>query len=236
MPARPTEPTAPTRPAPALTLRGRVTLALAVSALVALAALSAWHGGRAAVADARSLSARALVTAWREGGGPAYSPALWAQTRDQLQAALRIAPDNAQLHDDMGFLYAARAQGLGQLAPDSAQLPLQHSLLQQASASYRAATALRPTFPYSWAYLALAKHLRAEHDAEFWLAFDKALQYGRNEAGVQPALAQMAFALWPALHSARQARVIAMVGAAAAAPQAKLRAMAAQSGVSLPAR
>ena len=34
---------------------------------------------------------------------------------------------------------------------------------------------MRPVFPYSWTYLALAKHYRGQHDAEFWQAYDPTL-------------------------------------------------------------
>lgn len=212
----------------------RTGVALASAAVAAFAALSLWYAGSAAWSDASALQARWLVNAWRDGSGPVFSPTLWREARDDLQAALQTAPGNAQLFDDLGFLYAARAQGLGSPAAGSAELVLQQSLLADAIASYRAAASLRPTFPYSWAYLALAKQLRGERDAEFWLAFDKALHYGHAEAGVQPALAQVAFADWPALGAERQSRITRMVATAPEAPRKRLLALAAQSGVTLP--
>jgi tetratricopeptide (TPR) repeat protein len=189
--------------------------AVLVIFVAVFAALSLWHGTQAARSDASALHARWVVNEWRDGKGPTYTPQLWQETLADLQAALQTAPGNAQLFDDIGFLYAARQQ------------------YPEAIANYRAATTLRPTFPYSWAYLALAKHLQGQQDAEFWRAFDKALQYGTNEAGVQPTLGQIAFAQWPALGADRQRHITQMVTTAQAASKTRLLAMAAQNGITL---
>lgn len=215
------------------TTRRRAGITVVALVFLLFAALSIWYGARAAWSDAGALSARWLVNQWRDGRGPAFAPKLWQQTRDDLQAALQIAPGNAQLLDDLGFLYAARAQGLGRPDPDSEQLALQRALLADAAASYRAAAALRPTFPYTWVYLALAKHLLGEHDAEFWHAFDKGLQYGHSEAAVQPALGQIAFAQWSALGVNRQRLIAAMVATAQETPRKQLLEIAADNGVAL---
>ena len=95
---------------PVVTLLGRASKALAAVILLGFAALSLWHGGRIAWSDADTLPARWTVAEWRNGRGPASTPALWSQTRDELRDALQITPDNAQLHDDLGYLYASRAQ------------------------------------------------------------------------------------------------------------------------------
>lgn len=202
---------APVSTARSIASQQGIGMALAAAALAAFAALSLWHGGRAAWSDAQSAQTRWQVSQWRSGAGPAASAAQWLEARDTLQGALQTAPDNAQLLDDLGFLHASRAQSLGAPAPDSAAHALQQELLASAIANYRAASALRPTFPYTWAYLALAKQLRGELDAELWLAFDKALRYGRTEPGVRPALTQLALANWAALGAERQTRFKAML-------------------------
>jgi len=212
----------------------RVRNTTAVVFFIAMAALSIWHGVFAAWSDASALHVRSIVNEWRDGSGPVFTPQLWQENHDVLQSALQTNPGNPQLLDDLGFLYAARAQGLGTPTPGSQEQLLQEKLLTQAAASYRAATTLRPTFPYSWAYLALVKHLQNQHDAEFWLAFDKALQYGTSEAGVQPTLAQLAFPLWAALGADRQRGIIHMVATAQATSHKQLLEMAEQNGVTLP--
>lgn len=200
---------------------------------IAIAVLAVRHGLVAAWVDADTLRARWLVNQWRDGNGPAYSLPLWQQTHDELQAALQTTPDNAQLMDDLGFLDAARALGLGTPAPDSPDHALQQSLLANAIDHYRRATQLRPTFPYTWGYLALGKHYRGENDAELWAAYDKAVRYGRNEAGVQITLARLAFLYWDTVGAERQAQVRRMVDEASPEPRQKLLDLAAQHGVIL---
>ena len=202
--------------------------------LVAFAALSLWYGGAAALSDTNALRSRWLVNQWRDGTGPVYSPPLWQQTHDELQAALRVTPGNAQLLDDLGFLNAARAMGAGTPAVGTANYDLQQKLFADAVGNYRAATVLRPTFPYTWAYLALAKQLKGETDSELWSSFDKTLRYGRNEAGVQPAIARVAFAHWAGLSLERKTEIIAMINTAQPTPRKKLLDLAQQSGVVLP--
>jgi hypothetical protein len=201
---------------------------------IAIAALSLWYGGAAAWSDADALRSRWLVNQWRDGTGPVYSLHLWQQTHDELQTALRVTPGNAQLLDDLGFLNAARAMGAGTPVVGTADYDLQQKLFADAIGNYRTATVLRPTFPYTWAYLALAKQLKGEADGELWSAFDKALRYGRNEAGAQPAIAQVAFAHWAGLSPERKAGIIAMINHAQPTPRKKLMDLAQQSGVVLP--
>lgn len=214
----------------------QATLVLALAGVAAAAAASLWFVLHAAWADAGTLAARNTVTGWRDGSGPTATPESWERTRTRLLAGLDTTPNNAQLHDDLGYLYAARSQGLGTTPPDSPEHSLQQNLMDQAITHYRLACALRPTFPYTWAYLALAKHYRGIHDPEFWTALDRALQYGRNEAALQPTLGEMAFDLWPKLGAQRQQTIATMVATAKQAPQANLHAMAQRAGVELPPR
>lgn len=216
-----------------MSVAGRIALGAAAAALVGASALSLWYGGAAALSDANTLQARWLVGEWRDGKGPAFTPALWLQARDTLRHALQTTPGNPQLHDDLGFLHASRAQAMGTMEGGSAAQHYQNQLLDEAIASYRTSTTLRPTFPYSWAYLALAKQLRGQIDDELWLAFDRALQYGHAEPGVQRALAQVAFAHWPTLSQARQAGIANMVDTAQAQIKTNLEAMAAQQQIVL---
>lgn len=212
----------------------RTAMLLAGSLMIGFAGLSLWHGGRIAWADADSLASRWTLNAWRDGRGPATTPELWEQTRDDLISARQLTPDNAQLHDDLAYLYASRAQAMGWPKADSPEEAVRQGLLTDAIASYRAATGLRPTFPYSWAYLALAKHFQGQQDAEFWTAFDKALQYGVYVAGVQPTLAYLAFAQWTTLTPERRERVTTMVISAKGSTKKQLVNMAAKSGIVVP--
>jgi len=201
--------------------------------VIAIAMLSVWTVGPSAWSDAKSLQAHWLVGQWRDGTGPAYSLSRRQQAHDDLQAALRLTPGNAQLLDDLGFLNAGRAMALGKPETGTSVHILQQAMFARAITYYRAASVLRPTFPYTWAYLALAKHFKGEADPELWLAFDKALRYGRNEAGVQPAMAQVAFAHWKDLSPERKAQIAGMIKDAQPVPREKLMDLALENGVVL---
>lgn len=208
-------------------------IALAIALLALLAIPSLWFGLRAAWTDASIMQTRWLVSQWREGTGPVKTPQLWQQTRSSLQDASQSAPDNPQLLDDLGYLDASRALALGVPAAGTDDFTLRQNLLASAITHYRSATRLRPTYPYSWAYLALAKHFAGENDAELWQSFDKALRHGQAEAGVQPVLAQLAFAHWGALGDQRQRLVIAMVATAPETIRKQLKLIAAANNVTL---
>lgn len=209
-------------------------MTLALVLLAGFAALSCWHGGRMAWSDAESLAARWTVAQWRQGRGPLVTAALWTQTRDDLRLALQVTPDNAQLLVDLAYLHASRAQAMGWPRFGSEEEALRQSLLAQAIAYYRAAAAMRPTFPYSWAYLALAKQLKGEQDPEFWVAFDRALQYGRTEAGLQTTLAQLAFAQGSTLSEDRRRLVFNMFTSSQGAARKNLAAWVERNGVAVP--
>ena len=215
-------------------LRNRIAVSAAALILAVFALLSLFHGGRIAWSDADTLATRWTVTQWRVNRGPVQTTELWLRARDELQAALQITPDNPQLHDDLGYLHASRAQAMGWPKYGSEQETLRQNLLTEAISRYRAATVLRPTFPYSWAYLALTKQLKGEINAEFWVAFDKALRYGRTEAGLQPTLVQMAFAQGKTLSPERQSLVFSMITSSQGAARKQLATMIEQNGVTVP--
>lgn len=216
------------------TLGHRLAVTSSFLLLAAMGVLSVWHGGRMAWADVETLAARWTISDWRRGRGPVITRDLWARKRDDLRLGLQFAPDSAQLLDDLGYLYSSRAIAMAWPKYGSEEDQLRQSLLTDAIINYRAATVLRPTFPYSWAYLALTKQLRGELDSEFWVAFDKALQYGRNESGLQLTLAEMAFAQGKALSPERQQLVFSMIISSQGAVRKQLAALIDQNGVTVP--
>lgn len=210
------------------------TIVIWLIALVLLAALSLWFVLQAAWIDASTLGARAMVAGWRDGSGPRMTAEAWLKTRNELQLAVGKESGNAQLQDDLGYLHAARSQGMGKVPLGGPAHEIQQGLMELAIGHYRAACQLRPTFPYTWAYLAMSKHFRGQHDDEFWSAFDHAMQWGRSEAALQGILAEVAFALWPTLGSERQQSIALMVLSASDDARTTLLAMATQAGVKLP--
>ena len=210
---------------------GFVVLALV---LLGFAGLSTWHGVRIAWADANTLAVRWTINQWRDGKGPVYTPDLWAQLRGELLAGLQITPDNPQLLEDLGYLNASRAVAMGWPKMDSVEDVTRQSLLAEAIGNYHAAAELRPTFPYSWAYIALAKHLKGHQDAEFWVAFDKALRYGSFAEGVQPVLAKLAFAQWTKLAPQRRKGITLMITSSKGKSHQILMRMIEKAGVVIP--
>lgn len=172
------------------------------------------EGGRAAWVDVVTIQTRWQIAQWREGKGPPVTPELWIRARDQLIYGTRITPQNAQLFEDLGYLYASRAEAFGEQDPRTAIGRHQINLFNDAVNSFRASVKLRPTYPYAWAHFALAKQRKGEVDSEYLHAFDQAYRFGNSEAGVQIALARMAFGRWATLDSERRDRVRAMIDAA----------------------
>jgi hypothetical protein len=208
-------------------------LAVCLPLLALVVVPSVWFGLRAAWADSISLEARWLVGQWRQDKGPATQPDLWIQTRDSLRSALVVTPQSAQLFDDLAYLHASRAVSLGTTDPETPLGQYQAKLLDEAIVNYRNGTALRPTYPFSWAYMALAKDLRGQVDGELWLAFDKAIRFGKTEAAVRTVVVQIACAHWPNLTPMRKQSVHAMVLSAPASARTKLLEFAALKGVNL---
>jgi hypothetical protein len=187
----------------------RLPLAIILGAFLLVgAALSIYYLVPAAYTDFHTLRARAEVELMRDGQKGMPPAAEWGRLRNELVGALANPPDNAQLLDDIAFLYAFRAQSM-QNVPELEDL--RQSLYAESVVYCRAASKLRPMFPYGWAHLALSKHYVDEVDAELWAAFDKALAYGRNEPAVERMLAEIAFARWSSLDPQRADAIRALI-------------------------
>lgn len=201
--------------------------------IVSFVCMALWFGLKAAWADSATLDARWIVNAWRAGKGPARTAELWLRVREDYFSAARITPDSPLLHDDLGFLHASQATIVAPHKADAFIAQYHSSLLEQALGNYRTSTALRPTFPYSWVYLARVKHQQGKHDAEYWQAFDNAYRFGKSEAGVQPTLARLAFSQWATIGTERQQRITLMVQNAQPSAGKALLEIASAHGVTL---
>lgn len=191
----------------------RRALALSLGAFLLIGAgLSIAYGLPGALADARSLAARAQIDAWREGTAPKNGvEQRWIRVRDQLLDAISMVPENPQLHSDLGYLHALRALQVPAANQYAAMAELRQSLFGVALEYYRNAAELRPMFPYGWAHLALVKHYINQADAELWSAYDKTYAFGRNEPSMQRVLAEIALAHWPDLNAERRDALLGIV-------------------------
>lgn len=201
-----------------------------------IAGLSAWHGISAARADAMSLQARWQVEQWRSGKRASLTTAKWEEIKKTLQSALEVTPHNAQLHDDLAYLYAMRALGMGTPVAGSKNYILKQLLLENAITNFRLSTKLRPTFPYSWAYLAFSQHQAGQSLVNVLPAFDKALQYGNTEQNVRLVLAKIAFDNWQEMDAERKNRLIKMIEQSTPDAQKTLKKMAANQAIELTQR
>jgi hypothetical protein len=212
----------------------RAGAVLSILMVAGFAALSLWHGVRIALSDFDTLAVRWSIREWSEKRNAVPSPEIWEQAQGSLQGALQITPDNPQILEDLGYLHASRAQAMGWPKMDSPDEAVRQNLLTQAIDEYRGATLLRPTFPQPWAYMALAKHLKGTQDAEFWVAFDKALLFGNFAEGVPPVLAKLAFAQWTKLSPQRLELVTVMINSSRGPTRQTLLGMIQKAGVVVP--
>ena len=183
---------------------------------------AAYYGLTSAWSDFGVLKARWDLERWREGKLPAPTAVDLGLTRNALNRSLMLAPENATILEDLGYVYGIRAAMASRL-PD-----LRNSMLSQSLAFFRSAAVLRPMSPYAWANIALANHYLGTVGPEFWDAFDRSLSYGRKEFPVQKILAEIGFSRWEELDEVRRGALLAMISGAPAASRKSLAAIAAR--------
>jgi len=175
--------------------------------LAAISLITTWSAVRAGWHDFLFMKPRAVVDSWRNGAPPGMK--LWGLTLEQLKQAQARNPDDPQVEEGLGYLYALQAMR-------SRDIPeLKQALLAESIGYFRSATRLRPMSPYAWSNLALALHENDEAPEEMWAAFDRAMLYGQREIAVQKQLAEIAFARWSEVGQTRQAQmrqIVANVG------------------------
>jgi len=193
-----------------------------IVALLAGALPTAYYGLTSAWSDLVLHKARWNLTQWREGTAPLPQAVELGETRNSLNRALMLTPDNPMVHEDLGYLYGIRAMKASGL-PD-----LQKEMLSQTLAYFRSAAVLRPMSPHTWANIALANHYLGTVGPEFWEAFDRSLNYGRNEFSVQQILAEIGFSRWPELNDVRQKALLSMIFGAPENARKSLAAIAAR--------
>jgi hypothetical protein len=179
-------------------LRGTPLRVLGAALGCALLAGALYYGCRAALSDVLSVRARAEL-AQIKLSGKIPPPLQWRAYRDALQAAIAAAPDNAQLYEDVGYLYAMRGMAAAHF-PEIAT-----PLMREALGNYQLATRYRPLDSHAWSSVALAHHYLNDDQALLWDAFDKAMAYGANEPDTQAALFVIGMPRWSALSAPRQA-------------------------------
>ena len=174
----------------------RFAIALAGIALLAFAAHDSALRG---LEDWRSARARHDIRMWTEGR-PVSSMEKWQGTVDALREALRLAPQDPELWESLGFAYDI---GSRKFVPAGEwSVYTEFALIH-----FRQAAALRPTSPYSWAGVAVMKYRLGRLDEEFRQAFSSAMRLGPWEPGLQLITSDLGLALWDSLESALRDQV-----------------------------
>lgn len=172
-------------------------LAVAVPAVLAMAVLVAVVVPLG-LADWKYQSIRSDVRDWARAGRAPNARA-WEGARGVLEDALKLAPGNPVLHEDLGRLHLTE--------PVLALSP------QMADAHLRRAVDLRPTAPYPWVAL-IAARFRVGLSGE---ALERLLvgtwQLGPSESGVQVTVAELGLARWGELGAAGRGVVTRAVAA-----------------------
>lgn len=120
----------------------------------------------------------------------------WLQIRDGLVDASNLEPDSPAILEALGLVQVQLSVNGG--------TPL---FEEQAIEYFRQAVALRPTSPYAWANLALAKYHIGQTDAELQRGVANAALFGPWEPEVQFVVADLGFAMWDGLPAELQGTV-----------------------------
>lgn len=159
-----------------------------------------FSAARIGAADLFSGYARNKMAIWSTS---ATHPAVAMQVSvaSALGVARMIAPGNPDQYEDMARLALVRSgmPGINDVEKDARLI---QGLLQ-----IRQAITLRPVSSYSWVTLLLLKRERAEYDAEFRHALERAVTLGPWEPDVQRVVAEVGMSAWAVLPRAEQEMV-----------------------------
>lgn len=155
-------------------------LGVAVPVILGLVLLSVLVASRG-MADWQVQSVRGDVRAWA-GTGKAPSARAWEAAREALERAAVLAPASPSVHELLGTLHMTE--------PALAQSP-------QAAMRYLArAVEMRPSAPYPWGNLLLARYRSGITQAPFEQMLAETWRLGPAEPGVQVVVADLGLARW----------------------------------------
>ena len=161
---------------------------VAVLALVLLIA-----GARMGLAGIASYRAEAFIGSWEKAGSEPGARA-WQVAHSAAQRANRLYPvANGEYLDRLGRVYSWQQFNKPYTAPAA------QDSWRAALDAYSAATAARPTWPYTWERMAHTKLYLQEFDEPFDRALAQAFQRGPWRIGVNRELADIGFNAWPQL-------------------------------------
>ena len=194
-----------------LPLPARWLIVLMVGAALGWACL---HAYRAARAGGDLLAGRQYA---RMGFGGSAPPAqAWAATRDRLNTALALEPDNPMAHELMGVLMAQRFDDL--------------ALLKEATSHYVRSLTLRPISPVTWANLTYARYQVGDTSRLFQVALENAARLGPSEPQSQRVVALYGLAVFDEVGLGTKRAIETMVAAGMRRDPAEMLSIAQRRG------
>ena len=175
----------------------RILIALIGTAVLGFAVYASVKRG---LADWSTMRWRHEITGWAEHRA-SPPPEHLQEAITTLIDALALTPDDPTLIEHLGVAIDLRAAG----SPPGSES--QRLYLAAALFYFRKAAALRPTSPYSWANILLAKYHLDQVDEEFFGAMRNALDFGPWEPAVQLIVADTGLGAWDRLDSGLRGRV-----------------------------
>lgn len=128
----------------------------------------------------------------------------WPATHIALQWALYFEPQHPDFLEFTGMEHFLRANS-------SARIAKKFTAYQDALDYFSRAARQRPVSAYTWANMALMKHLLRRYDAHWETALETAAQLGPWEPFVQLAVIDVGLAKWESLPQKTQSVVLTMI-------------------------
>lgn len=175
----------------------RILIALIGSAVLGYGVYASAKRG---LADWSSMRWRHEIAGWAERR-TSPAPEQLQESITTLIDALALTPHDPTLIEHLGIALELRASG----PPPGSES--QRLYLAQALVYFRKAAAVRPTSPYTWANILLAKYRLNQVDDEFFGAMRHALDFGPWEPAVQLIVADTGLGAWDRLDDGLRGRV-----------------------------
>ncbi|MBE0619351.1 MAG: hypothetical protein IH605_02040 [Burkholderiales bacterium] len=173
----------------------RILITLVATAVFGYAAYASAKRG---LADWNSMRARHEIAGWAEHRATP-PPERLQEAITTLIDALALAPNDPTLIEHLGTALELRASA------SAAGSEMRRLSLTAALIYFRRAAALRPSSPYTWANILLAKYRLAQLDNEFFDAMRNALDLGPWEPAVQLIVADVTLGAWDKLDNGLRA-------------------------------
>jgi hypothetical protein len=173
-------------------VRDHPRLRAAFLACIAIAmAAAAFQSVRLGVAGSHAQSAHKEVENWRSRSTPIRAQE-WQAVHASVRTGLEYVPTHPASLEVLGTLDLARMRG-------SADSKSAVAAARDAHRHYRQALLERPSSPFLWSNIALAKMYLDEHDAEMFAALRNANSLGPWEPVVQQTTVFVGLAVWSSL-------------------------------------